>query len=433
MDNTLEIYNNDVYQRLKGLMLFRVLFITLLLGSTIVLQLVSTRSLLEKPLLMLYSLITAVVMLSICYTATFNRVKNIRLFASIQVGIDTFIISCIIFVTGSFSSIFSFLYLLVIIYSTLLFLKKGSMIIAALCAIQYGIMVDMEYFGIMRPFISIESPIAENYPWSQVVYKVLITTIACFAVAFLSNFLAEQARKTKKELLSMKERVKRFEKMAAMGEMAARMAHEIKNPLASISGSIQLLRGDLYESPQQDRLMLIIHREADRLSSIVNNFLMFARPPVGKIEKFEIGKSIVDAVDLFEKDIKCSGRISIYKDIAPNIWVEMDPVHLHQILWNLLLNASEAIEKSGNIKVKLYSIKNKNALIEIADDGCGIPDEIIISIFDPFFTTKKKGTGLGLSIVHNILKPYDSWLDVESTINKGSVFTFKLKQIDSPV
>lgn len=432
MDNAIEIYNHDVYQRLKGLMFFRVIFISLLLGSTIVLQLGSTRSLLDKPLLMLYGLISGVVILSISYTILFNRVKNVERFASIQVGIDTFIISCIIFVTGCFSSIFSFLYLVVIIYSTLLLFKKGSMIIAALCAIQYGIMIDLEYFGILNPATFADSLVAANYPWSQVLYKILITTIACFAVAFLSNFLAEQARKTKKELLEMEERVKRFEKMAAMGEMAAIMAHEIKNPLASISGSIQLLREDMSDNPQQDRLMRIIHREADRLGSLVNNFLLFARPPVGKIEKFELGKSITDTIYLFEKDIKCSGRISIIKHITPNIWVEMNPVHLHQILWNLLLNASEAIETSGNIKVRLYSLKNKNAMIEVADDGCGIPCEIIKSIFDPFFTTRQNGTGLGLSIVHNILKPYDSWLDVESSINKGSVFTFKLKQIDPP-
>ncbi|MDP2862104.1 MAG: ATP-binding protein [Desulfobacterales bacterium] len=306
------------------------------------------------------------------------------------------------------------------------------MIIAALCAIQYGVIVDLEYYGIITPFLMKDSLVAANYPWSQVLYKILITIIACFAVALLSNFLAEQTRKTKKELIAMQERVKRFEKMAAMGEIAAGMAHEIKNPLASISGSIQLLREDMRDNPYQDRLMRIILREADRLSSLVNDFLMFSRPPAGKTEAFELGKMMEDIVDLFDKDVKYSGRISILTDITPGVWVKMDPVHLNQILWNLLLNASEAIEGSGNIKVRMSSLRNKYALVEINDDGCGIPDEIIKSIFDPFFTTKPSGTGLGLSIVHNILKSYDSWLDVESTVKAGSAFTFKLKQIDSP-
>lgn len=432
MKKTEEIHENDIYKRLKWLMFCRVLFSTLLLGSTIVLQLGTTRSPLDRPLLMLYGLIAGIFILSFCYTILFYRTKNMQRFASIQIGLDTVIVSCIIFVTGCFSSIFSFLYLVVIIYSSMLLFKKGSMIIAALCAIQYGVIVDLEYYGIITPFLMKDSLVAANYPWSQVLYKILITIIACFAVAFLSNFLAEQTRKTKKELIAMQERVKRFEKMAAMGEIAAGMAHEIKNPLASISGSIQLLREDLRDNSYQDRLMRIILREADRLSSLVNNFLLFSRPPAGKTEAFELGKIMVDTIDLFDKDIKCSGRISILTDIMPDVWVKMDSVHLHQILWNLFLNASEAIEGSGHISVKMSSIKSKYALIEIEDDGSGISEEIIKSIFDPFFTTKPRGTGLGLSIVHNILKSYDSWLDVESTVNKGSAFSFKLKQIDSP-
>lgn len=314
----------------------------------------------------------------------------------------------------------------------MLLFKKGGMIIAALCAIQYGVIVDLEYYQIIKPFLFEDSLIAANYPWSQVLYKILITIVACFAVAFLSGFLAEQTRKTKKELIAMQERVKRFEKMAAMGEMAAGMAHEIKNPLASISGSIQLLREDIRDNPYHDRLMQIILREADRLSFLVNDFLLFAKPPAGKKEPFELGKIIADTIYLFEKDTKCLRRISILKEIAQGVWVNMDPVHLHQILWNLLLNASEAIENSGKIEVKMHSIKNKYALIEITDDGCGISNEEIKLIFNPFFTTKPRGTGLGLSIVHNILKSYDSWLDVESVVNKGTSLTFKIKQIDSP-
>jgi len=178
--------------------------------------------------------------------------------------------------------------------------------------------------------------------------------------------------------------------------------------------------------------MQIILREADRLSFLVNDFLLFAKPPAGKKEPFELGKIMADTIYLFEKDTKYLGRISIFKNIAQGVWVNMDPIHLHQILWNLLLNASEAIEGSGKIEVKTYNLKNKYALIEITDDGCGISNEEIKSIFDPFFTTKTRGTGLGLSIVHNILKSYDSWLDVESTVNKGASFTFKIKQIDSP-
>jgi two-component system sensor histidine kinase PilS (NtrC family) len=260
----------------------------------------------------------------------------------------------------------------------------------------------------------------------------LITIAACFAVAFLSGFLSEQLRKTRKELLSMEDRVKRVEKMAYMGEMAAGMAHEIKNPLASLAGSIQILKKEIQLDPELDKLMQIVLRETDRLSSLVNNFLFFAKPPVGKIEKIKLNNILIDTIKLFEKDRTCRGRISIKHQLDSNIWIEMDPVHLRQVLWNLFLNAAEAIEGKGIIEVKMYPLKHMKhhyVEVEIIDNGCGMPNEVINSIFDPFFTTKPNGTGLGLSIVHSILESYNAWLDVESQVDKGSTFNLKLKRV----
>ncbi len=258
------------------------------------------------------------------------------------------------------------------------------------------------------------------------IYKIMIIMVACFAVAFLSSLLAEQARKTKKELVALEQHVKRVEKMAAIGEMGAGLAHEIKNPLASLAGSIQLLKNDSNSNPDQDKLMQIILREADRLSTLVSNFLLFAKPPASRLKSIELDKVLLETIELFEKDNTCTGRISINKQISSGIRIEMDPVHLRQVLWNLLINAAEAIEGSGSIDIKLYFDKNKYACIEISDNGSGMSDKIMKSIFDPFFTTKKSGTGLGLSIVHSILESYDSRLDVESRENSGTNFTLKL-------
>jgi two-component system sensor histidine kinase PilS (NtrC family) len=309
---------------------------------------------------------------------------------------------------------------------------RGTLIIAAICSIQFGILVDFEYYGVIYPFVVDEGMLASNYPWNQVLYKILITMTACFAVAFLSSFLSEQVRITRKELRVMENHVKRVEKMAAVGEMAAGLAHEIKNPLASLTGSIQLLKEDIRYNPDHDRLMQIILREADRLSSLANNFLLYARPPAGKVEVIELDKVLIETAELFEKDASNNGRITLTKKIQSNLWISMDPVHLRQILWNLLLNASEAIEGEGVIDIEMYASKNKRVCIKIADNGCGISPEELKTIFDPFFTTKPTGTGLGLSIVHRILDAYDSWLNVESEANKGTTFTLQFKQIESP-
>ncbi|MDM8552885.1 ATP-binding protein [Desulfobacterales bacterium HSG2] len=426
--------NDDFYKKLKWLTFFRVLFTTLLLGSTIILQVSETSSLLSKPLLGLYGLIAGIFVLSFCYSlilkigvAQISARKTrffLLIFAYMQTSIDTFVVTLIIFMTGSFSSVFSFLYLVVIIYVSMLIFRKGSMIIAALCSIQYGVMIDLEFYGLLNPY-GFEA--AYYYPWSHVLFKIIMIMVACFAVAFLSSLLAEQERKTKKELLAMEDHVRRVEQMAAVGEMAAGLAHEIKNPIASLRGSIQLLREDIPYDPDHDKLMRIVLREADRLSSLVTDFLLFAKPPAGRMEIFDLGEALAETAAIFEKDIIYRGRISVTTDIVPDIHIEMDPAHLHQIFWNLLLNAAEAIEDSGDIRTEMHPLRNKQIDIRVIDNGCGMSKETMLSIFNPFVTTKPHGTGLGLSIVHRIVESYNGRLDVESEPGRGTVFTLRLK------
>jgi two-component system sensor histidine kinase PilS (NtrC family) len=423
---------SDYKNKLRWLLLFRILFSSLLLGSSIILQLGEKTSPLAPSLIVLYSIIITIFLLSCIYGLLLKRIKREGTFALLQILTDTAIVSLIIFVTGSFLSVFSFLYLVVLIYSSMLLSRRSTLVIAAVCSIQYGIMVDLEYYGILTPFGMKSMHLAATFAWNEVLYKVMITMMACFAVAFLSSLLSEQTRKTKKELQAMEDHVKRVEKMAAIGEMAAGLAHEIKNPLASLSGSIQLLKEDIRYDPDHDRLMQIILREADRLSLLVSNFLLYARPPAGKVEPVELDKVLIETTELFEKDGSTDGRISTTTNIESGIWIEMDPVHLRQILWNLLLNAAEAIDGIGKISVEMYGERNKDAWVKIIDDGCGMSTETLKSIFDPFFTTKTSGTGLGLSIVHRILQAYDSRLDVDSEPSKGTSVTIKLKQIHPP-
>lgn len=421
----------DSFRSLKWLMFFRVIFTTLLLGSAIMLQLRES-SFQNFPIQVLYGLIIFVFFLSFIYSVLFKWVKRYELLAYTQIGVDTIVVTMIIFVTGSFSSIFSFLYLLVIIYSSILLYRKGSLIIAALCSIQYGVLVTLEYYGILKPLGAESEIIILHNHWSYVLYKIIITMVACFAVAFLSSLLSERERRTKKELRTMEDHFKTVEKLAAIGEMAAGLAHEIKNPLASLSGSIQILRQEVRYDPVHDKLMQIVLRETDRLSSLVGDFLMFAKPPAGKALPLELERVVQETVSLFEKGKACQDRICITKDYLSGIWVNMDPMHLRQVLWNLLLNAAEAIENQGEIHIRIYLPKDDFAVVEIFDTGCGMAAEQIQSIFDPFYTTKPNGTGLGLSIVHSILKSYESRLDVESEKNEGSKMILRIKKIEPP-
>lgn len=422
----------ETYRRLKLLMFFRVVFTTLLLGSTIILQAGKAASPLDPPLLVLYLLIVAIFLLSCLYAVWLPRVTAPTPFAYVQIALDTLIVTLVIVVTGSFASIFSFLYLVVIIYASMLLERGGSMIMAGLCSIQYGVMVNLEYYGLFTPFVMDASPTAMTYLWRHVLYKVLITTVGCFAVAFLSDMLAEQVRKSRKALREMEERVRRVEKLASMGEMAAGMAHELKNPLASLAGSIQLLQAEMPEHPVHGRLMHIALRETQRLNELLTNFLLFARPPAGSRSPLPLERALADTLAIFQKDTTCLGRIEVKHDLTRDLWVAMDPVHLRQVLWNLLLNAAEAIEGTGTIHLENRVLRTGRVEIRIRDTGTGMAPELVDSIFDPFFTTKADGTGLGLSIVHRILESYDGWLQVDTAPGQGSVFIVTLPLIDPP-
>jgi len=432
MSHLSPIPEKDYKAKMKGLMLFRILFSALLLGATIILQLSDSATPMERSLVVLYGLIVAIFLISLIYSLFLKRVKKEITFAFIQTGVDTFFVTLIIFVTGGFLSVFSFLYLVVIIYSSMLLPMRGTMVIAALCSLQFGGLVELEYFGILDPFGTNGNTLASAYDWYQIFFKLMVTVLACFAVAFLSSLLSEQTRRSKEELHAMEGHVRRVEKMASIGEMAAGLAHEIKNPLASLTGSIQLLQEDMRYDPDHARLMQIILREADRLSSLASNFLFYARPPAGKVEPIELDRALLETAELFEKDGSNNGRISTIKNVSSDVWISMDPGHLHQILWNLLLNAAEAIEGEGQIGIEMFPLKNRHACVKITDNGCGISPEALKSIFDPFVTTKPNGTGLGLSIVHRILEAYEAWLNVESELNKGTTVTLDFKQIVPP-
>ncbi|MGD8367817.1 MAG: ATP-binding protein [Desulfobacterales bacterium] len=422
----------EIVPKLKWLIFFRIFFAVLLIGSSIIFRLGVSPSLFDRHLNALYLILAGIFVLSILYIVALPRVRKVALFAYLQIGIDTATVTLVIWATGGLASIFAILYLLVIITASMIVFRRGSLIMASLCSIQYGIMVNLEYYGVLRPLAAEAGRFASDYPWSFVLYKVLMIILGCFAVSFLSSLLAEQARKTRRELAAMEDHVRRVEKMAAVGEMAAGLAHEIKNPLASLRGSIQVLREDLDYDSGQDRLMRIVMREADRLALLVNNFLLFARPPVGKLTKIELSGALNETVELFEKDGSCRGRIAVEKSFIQGIWVELDPTHLRQVLWNLLINAAEAIEGRGTVSVEMEEAGKRQVVVRISDDGCGMPRETLRSIFDPFFTTKADGTGLGLSIVHRILDSYDSWLDVESEEGAGTTFSLRFRQCAAP-
>ncbi len=424
--------DSELRQKLRWLNRYRILFTLILLSSTLFFQFSRPTNDLAIGHVILYGAIATLFFLSLLYAVFLPRVSRDGLFTYVQIAIDSVMVSIILLVTGSYESVFIFLYLVVIIYTSILLYRRGSLIIATLCSFEYLLLVLFYYLDWFRPLTAADGPAVINIQWQLVVFRVVITVFACFAVAILSSQLSEQARLTRRELKIMADRVRRVEKMAAVGEMGAGLAHEIKNPLASITGSIQLLRDEIPFETGRDKLMQIILREADRLSSLVGNFLLFARPPSGKSVPIELDSAIPETIRLIEQDHRCRDTVTTSQRGQTGLWIGMDPDHFRQILWNLLVNAVEAINGEGCIGVSLDTSKNGHVAIRISDDGCGITEEQMQSIFDPFYTSKPHGTGLGLSIVHSILESYDGWLEVDSQPGQGTNFTMKIKRIQAP-
>ncbi len=230
----------------------------------------------------------------------------------------------------------------------------------------------------------------------------------------------------------MEEEVKRVEKLAVVGELAAGIAHEIRNPLASLSGSCQMLEDELGEGEVPRRLMKIIRREIDHLSHIVNDFLMFARPRSAVQERVDLSRAVEETLRSFESQADLNSGLRLVRDIRPGVAVFFAPHQFEQVLWNLLRNGAEAMPEGGVLTVRVGkdSAVTGMGVVTIQDTGQGISPEDKDRIFDPFFTTKERGSGLGLSIVYRILEAGGGRVSVASQPGQGSLFQVFLPLAD---
>lgn len=550
--------NKELLERIKWLMVLRLLFATFLLVATVVVQARAYPSFSNTSLASLYILTGIIYFLTLCYALLLDRIKKYIFFAYVQLVFDVLFVTALIYVTGGIESIFSFMYILTIINAAIMLYRRGGLLIASASSIGYGSLLDLQYFGIIHPYYTRASELM-TYTIGYYFYTLLMNIAAFYLVAFLSSYLAEELRRSsvklkakqydldQLELLNrnivqsintglitlnnqfeisyinpaveqisgfgsrdlegihigdifpkivpylsisdrggdnddmpqpqkgidvdfdrrdgtrlhlgfsqsilkdpggdeiglililqdltefrqMQEQVRRMDRLAVAGELAAGIAHEIKNPLASLSGSIQMLRDEVDFGPMQQRLMDITMREAERLNALVNEFLLFSRPEKAVDRSVEVNEVIEDTLEMLKNSPELSRPIRIEKTLSKNLWVHIDSQRLQQVIWNLVLNAVQEMKNSGclslatAIRTKRGSgdAQEKLAEISISDTGSGILPENQGKVFDPFFTTKDQGTGLGLTIVHRIVENYDGKIFLDSDGRSGTTFT----------
>ncbi len=537
MINNPRISRPELISRLQILMFLRVVLVSLLLGASVLIQIRETRTYFGYIQSFHFFLLAAVFLLTFVYVVILKSLRNLLMFAYVQLFVDSFIITAIIYSTGGVDSIFSFLYILDIIGASIILYRKGAILIASSSSILFGLLLDFQFFGWVHPLGTrvVSTSDEQRMPFF---FLALVNMAAFYLVAFLSSFLSEQARKSRAELKAkqtdldqleilkdsiinsissglialdararvilfnpaaeemfskkssaclgepihellpdiaayfshqertseltlrrgvpfadipykrpgqkpmhlrlslsplqfgpdleqghilvfqdmtsirkIEQKMKKVEGLALIGELAAGIAHEIRNPMASISGSIQMIKGRLGKDDINSRLMEIVLREIKRLNELVNDFLLFARPKKAKLRAFDLTDVILESLELFQNSQHWNEGIRVFPDISEHLRLISDPELVKQILWNLFVNAFEAMPTGGSLQIKATKENEPEessddlawVRIVVRDTGNGFDESAMSHLFTPFFTTKEEGSGLGLAIVKRVV------------------------------
>ncbi len=230
------------------------------------------------------------------------------------------------------------------------------------------------------------------------------------------------------ERKQIEDRLKNQEKLAAVGQLAAGIAHEIRNPLASMSGSVQLLATSFEQiDDEQKKLIAITLKETDRLNGLISEFLEFVRPNLPLEDKVDISKLLKDCLELLQlnKDLRTP---ILDLNIQTSKPIQANRDKLKQVFLNIMINACHAMDKVESPLLKISCEQVEDVIeVRIKDNGAGMDEKVRKRMFEPFFTTKPKGTGLGLAIVHKIIEAHNAHVMVESKVNFGTEFIIRFK------
>ena len=217
----------------------------------------------------------------------------------------------------------------------------------------------------------------------------------------------------------------RAEHLATLGELAAGLAHEIRNPLAGIAGVVDVMGKELPADSPSRAVLVDVQNEIVHIHNILNDLLSYARPRPPTFHPADLNTTVEQAVLLARQQVR-TRPIQVLYTPAPNLpMVVHDPALIQQVVLNLLLNGIQAIPQQGTVEVDL-SPEDNGVLVCVKDNGRGIPPEALAKIFKPFFTTRKEGTGLGLSLASGIVQSHGGTIEVRSTIGQGAQFRIHL-------
>ncbi|MEZ4703931.1 MAG: ATP-binding protein [Bdellovibrionota bacterium] len=351
----------------------------------------------------------SIVLLALYY---FSNIYYFYRFGFLQLVWDILFHTVIIYLTGGVDSQFKFLYWLTIIHASILFLKPGAIYVAAISALLYGILANLAFFNSIPDLLEDLKSISNNWPEQKVTISIIVNAGACFLIAYLSAFVSGRMYQVERlleekntEVKNLETLMERSKHLAAIGEMAARIAHEIRNPLTSLSASIDLLNEKSNMEHAEAKLFAIIKKETRRLNQLLTDFLSFSRPSESQKQMICLSQVLVESISNFQAGYP-HVTIDCKMTLENEMEIYIDPKQINQVLINGLKNASEAMDLKGNIVVHLKEYDSVYYRIVIEDFGPGMDAGMKDKVFEPFHTSKIKGTGLGLSIVKGIVSSH---------------------------
>lgn len=236
----------------------------------------------------------------------------------------------------------------------------------------------------------------------------------------------QKLQQQSEQILSIEEQLRRAEKLSTLGEMAAVLAHEIRNPLGSIRGTAEILRDDYKPGDPKHEFIEIQIKETERLNRVVEDFLEMARPKAAELRPCSLIKELETVATLVSGDIRERRiKLTLQPPVEPLV-IRADGEKLRQAFLNIIINALQATPAAGEVAISLTAMEESWCEIRFRDSGCGIDEETLQRIFEPFFTTKEGGTGLGLAISKKIIESHKGMLLVESEQGAGTTVTVRL-------
>ena len=395
--------------------LYRVVVLTSLLASAFIIQLSSPDS---EPNLPFFYLILAAYGFSALFFGLYLWGRGLVVQAYLQVVFDLLLITAFVYISGGISSSMYFLYLFPIIAASLVISGRAGFLAASLSAILFGALVDGVHFGFIGAFRP-EQEVRTSL--GSMLVDIFIAWGVFFVIAALMSTLTGSLRRTRQALRAAEKELIVRERLAEGGRVSASLAHEIRNPLAAISGSVQVLKKDIVLNAEQGHLMDIVLKESERVSQSLEQFLDFALPSKTVFSPINLRDILDETIKILRGGGELNGKIELLGNFrTSNVPYYGNAGQFRQVFWNLIKNAIKAMPGGGRLRLEFPEPRKKEVRIVVADTGRGMTDEDKANLFEPFYSGFEDGRGLGLSIVRKIVDDYDGRIDVRSELHKGT-------------